>query len=37
MAAIFAQLDAIAAREQAEIDRTSEAMKRWNKYEDEPR
>jgi hypothetical protein len=32
MAATFAWLDAIAARNEAEIDRTSEAMKRWNKY-----
>jgi len=32
MAAHFAWLDAIAARDEQEIERTSEATTRWNKY-----
>jgi hypothetical protein len=32
MAAHFAWLDAIAARDEQEIERTSEATKRWNNY-----
>ena len=32
MAAHFAWLDAIAAGDEQEIERTAEAMKRWNKY-----
>ena len=32
MAAHFAWLDAIAAQDEEEIDKTSEEIKRWNKY-----